>query len=83
MDCADFMRKKSFCEKKEFMDGYTEKGTEYRFDHVVRHELIHAFAEESGVSYGNDENLVDWIANMIPKINKCYEEIMRRKEENN
>lgn len=61
--------------KKEFMDAGTEKGTEYRFDHVIRHELIHAFAEESGVSYGDDEKIVDWIAHMIPLINQAFEKI--------
>ena len=61
--------------KKEFMDADTEKGTEYRFDHVIRHELIHAFAEESGVMYGDNEKLVDWIAHMIPLINRTFEKI--------
>ena len=57
--------------RKEFMNGATEKSREYRYRHVIRHELIHAFAEESGVSYGDNEKLVDWIAHMIPYINKA------------
>jgi hypothetical protein len=41
----------------------------------MMHELVHALAEECGVSYGNDENLVDWIAHIIPHVNKAMEEL--------
>ena len=58
--------------KKEYMDGTTVQGQNYRYDHVLRHELIHAICEESGVKYGEDEALVDWIAHMIPTLNTLF-----------
>lgn len=68
--------KKILLRQKELMSGETYEGKCERFRQVVRHELIHAFGEESGVSYDNDEALVDWIARMIPKINIAFDEIM-------
>lgn len=59
----------------QYIDGTTDKGKQYREDHVIRHELIHAFAEESGVEYGHNEALVDWIAHIIPHVNKAFDEI--------
>lgn len=38
---------------------------------IVRHELIHAFMDESGVNgtkWCHDESLVDWIAVQMPKM---------------
>lgn len=52
----------------KYMDGGDDRSKVGRFRHVIRHELIHAFAMESGVPYGDDEQLVDWIAAMLPKI---------------
>lgn len=43
---------------------------------VIRHELVHAFIEESGLAECNDwarsEELVDWIAKQFPKMMKCF-----------
>lgn len=58
--------------KKEYMDGNPGQGQNYRYDHVLRHELIHAICEESGVQYGEDEALVDWIAHIVPKLNSLF-----------
>jgi hypothetical protein len=45
---------------------------------VIRHELVHAFIEESGLAECNDwarsEELVDWIAKQFPKMMKCFVE---------
>lgn len=57
--------------KKEFMDC----DSDYREKHVMRHELIHAIAEECGVSYGENEELVDWIAHIIPHVNKAMDDL--------
>lgn len=61
----------------EYMPGLTEETKQYRTDHVVRHELVHAVAQECGVPYGDDENLVDWIAHIIPIVNKAFDEIKK------
>jgi len=46
---------------------------------VIRHELIHAFLEESGLSaeceWARNEELVDWFAVQSPKIFKAYVEL--------
>ena len=45
---------------------------------VLRHEIIHAFLNESGLRENSEwacnEEMVDWVAIMIPKINKCFED---------
>ena len=44
---------------------------------VIRHELIHAFLFESGLggeSWARDEEIVDWIARMFPKLKKAFED---------
>lgn len=63
----------------EYMGGISEGSKQRRTDHVVRHELIHAVAQKCGVAYGNNEDLVDWIAHIIPIVNKAFDEI---KEDN-
>lgn len=43
---------------------------------VKRHELIHAFLFESGMSscsWGPNEEMVDWIAIQFPKMLKAFE----------
>ena len=45
--------------------------SESRYEHVKRHEIIHAVARECGVQYGDDEALVDWIAHIIPIVNNA------------
>lgn len=55
--------------KPEYMCGNTRSAKMNRFEHVVRHEIIHAVAKECGVPYVDDEDLVDWIAHIIPIVN--------------
>lgn len=59
----------------DYMGGLTEQSRQNRTDHVVRHELVHAVAQECGVPYGDNEDLVDWIAHIIPIVNKAFDEI--------
>lgn len=51
---------------------------------VLRHEIVHAFLDESGLMYdanvwngswAKNEEMVDWIANQFPKILKAYQEV--------
>lgn len=44
-------------------------------DHVVTHEIVHAFLHESGLNkYTHDEVLVDWIASQLPKMSKAVQD---------
>lgn len=51
---------------------------------TIRHELIHAFLFESGMSvnssystnWATNEEMVDWMAIQMPKIMKVYESIV-------
>lgn len=50
--------------------------------HCLRHEVIHAFMKESGLSHnfehrniGIDETMVDWFAIQSPKIYKAFTEL--------
>ena len=45
---------------------------------VIRHELVHAFLFESGLcgnSWANNEEIVDWIAYMFPKLKEAFEDV--------
>ena len=61
--------------EREYLPGISEKAKNHREAHVIRHELIHAIAQESGVEYGDDESLVDWIAHIVPIVNNAFDEI--------
>ena len=43
---------------------------------IIRHELIHAFAFESGIAFDSDwamnEEMTDWIARQFPKMLKAF-----------
>lgn len=44
---------------------------------VLRHEITHAFLHESGLracSWGDNEEIVDWIAHQGPKLYRAWEE---------
>ena len=68
-------------------DGYVEKtkkrivvnsdiDTEYMKRKIRRHECLHAFFHESGLdAYSADETLVDYIANVFPKLLKTFKKV--------
>lgn len=70
-------------------DGYCDKSTKTIVVNIktiqkqsLRHEIIHAFMFESGLSanwehkqFGQEETVVDWIAIQFPKILKVFEEV--------
>jgi len=58
-----------------YMGGMTDESQKNRFEEVVLHELIHAFGQESGTSYDNDEALTSYFARMIPKIMTAFYEV--------
>lgn len=72
-------------------DMHTYKGWEHETEQSIqtaqketmRHEIVHAFLNESGLkentlAYGGgwakNEEMVDWLAMQIPKIYKAFEE---------
>jgi hypothetical protein len=43
---------------------------------VKRHEIIHAFCEESGLEeYKSNDLLVEWIAKQFPKLIKAFQKV--------
>lgn len=70
--------------EKEFVDIETPEAQETFRKRTLRHEILHAFLNESGLSYSasrtagawsKNEEMVDWIAIQFPKIYKVYEEL--------
>lgn len=67
-------------EKEYFPDMGKNEQKKYK-KRVLRHELIHAFLNESGLSdnacnpsgaWANNEEMIDWIAIQFPKIFKAF-----------
>lgn len=70
--------------EKEYFDGMDAKEQEIYFKKTLRHELIHAFLNESGLSdsaskpmcsWAKHEEMVDWLAIQFPKMKKAFEEV--------
>ena len=65
-----------FCDysKRIIVIDETSKASEERKQHVLTHEIVHAFLNESGLrgqghaEWAYDEEIVDWIAAQIPKM---------------
>lgn len=70
--------------EKEFFSEFERiEIDEYR-RHLLRHEIVHAFLNESGLSasastpagsWAKHEEMVDWIAIQFPKMQKVFEEV--------
>lgn len=51
----------------------SEQAKRKRYNEVLRHEMIHAFFDESGLDqYSDDEQLVNWLAVQFPKMLKAF-----------
>jgi hypothetical protein len=70
--------------EKEYFTGMDEEGQKRYFRKTLRHEVIHAFLNESGLSdsasvpmcsWAKHEEMVDWIAIQFPKIQKVFVEL--------
>lgn len=47
-----------------------------RYEEVLRHEIVHAFFNESGLDdYSDDEQLVQWIAVQFPKMLETFKKM--------
>lgn len=62
----------------------SEKSIERMEKETIRHEIIHAFLNESGLGWNSipneqawakNEEMVDWIAIQFPKISKVFKEL--------
>lgn len=69
--------------EEEFFGEMTEEEQRMQTKRTLRHELIHAFLNESGLQasssvpesgWANYEEMVDWIALQFPKMQKVFEE---------
>ena len=75
--------KKILVRRPEYMFncGENEEICKTRFKEVLTHEVIHSFCRESAVFYDDNEELVDWIVIMMPKIYACCNDIMQQIKE--
>lgn len=67
--------------EKEFFVCMDEESQKKYYNKTLRHEIIHAFLNESGLSdsasipagaWAKHEEMVDWIAIQFPKIQKVF-----------
>ena len=55
-----------------------DSNDEFIREHILRHEIVHAFLNESGLnaqSWADNEEIVDWIALQFDKIGGAFNEI--------
>lgn len=70
--------------EKEYFDGMNEAEQKTYWKKTLRHELVHAFLNESGLSdsastpacaWAKHEEMVDWFAIQSPKIFKLFQQL--------
>lgn len=70
--------------EKEYFPNMDKKEQQIYHKKVLRHEIIHAFLNESGLSdsanhysgaWAKNEEMVDWFAIQSPKIYKSFQEV--------
>lgn len=69
--------------EEEFFGNLSEQEQSLVVKETLRHEIIHAFMNESGLQdswqhaqqFGHDETTVDWFAIQSPKIFKVFNEL--------
>ena len=84
--CSEIMKEIVVCEMKTFpgyQDASEEEIKRVQKD-ILRHEIVHAFFNESGLSYSSlqysggwakNEEMVDWFAIQGEKIYKAWESV--------
>ena len=84
--CDSISKEIAVCEMKTY-PGYENETVTYCNaveNQVLRHEIVHAFFNESGLQdstlqysggWAKNEELVDWIALQAPKLMKAFEEV--------
>ena len=70
--------------EKQYVDIDSAEGREQYRKKTLRHEITHAFLNESGLTddtsvpncgWARNEEMVDWIATQFPKMQKAFEEV--------
>ena len=56
-------------------DPMNKEDMSYFRKQILRHEIIHAFLSESGGSWAQNEEMVDWIALQAPKLFAAFSEV--------
>lgn len=69
-----------FGEKIIYVDSeLTDKDSVAQFNRVLRHEILHALAYESGINgesyWGQNEECIDYYAIQIPKLIKLFKQL--------
>lgn len=84
--CDGRLKRIVFCDMKTYPN-FEEEPEEYINEcekGTLRHEIIHAFFDESGLmensicfrsGWSQNEEMVDWLAVQLPKIFKVYQEL--------
>lgn len=76
--CDSYSKEIGILEEKNIAPG-EEYSVEMWIKEAIRHELVHAFLNESGLKgnseWAKNEEIVDWIAIQAPKIFKLYEKL--------
>lgn len=71
-------------DEEEYFPCYTEDEKKAFYKVTLRHELVHAFLNESGLqassnkfddAWARNEEMIDWFAIQFPKIAKVYSEL--------
>lgn len=83
--CDGYAKKIVVCDMSTYK-GWEHEGAitvEQAEKESMRHEIIHAFSNESGLkdcafsydgAWAKNEEMIDWLAEQIPKIYKVFEE---------
>lgn len=81
--CNYYSKRIDIRECEQLLDEIANSEEQYvRHQEVLRHEVIHAFLNESGLmNYSNDETLVNWIAMQFPKMFDVFEKLQCVKNE--
>lgn len=75
--CKEYDKEISIRSAEKMLEaGDSLEAKKRRHEEVMRHEIVHAFFNESGLDdYANNEQLVDWIAVQFPKLLQAFKDV--------
>jgi hypothetical protein len=78
-DCDDSTKRIRICSSTHKIPETITLGNRDKFiDEALRHEVMHAIMDEAGIEIGfasHNEDNVNWIARMYPKMKSIFEEL--------